>query len=362
MAIVTPGYGTLSTLDTLATSTQTIAVIGEDKAFEAINLALEAHNAIMQMLRGDMVETTTDKQRRYGNPSQMKMVELDEWGNADAQKIVAGVTVGFPLRLYGASLQWTKKYFQTATGKEVAAQVTSMMDADAQNITLQIKKAIFSPVNYVDDDRLVNHLNAIQLQVKALANADGAGLPVGPNGEVFDGTTHTHYLAVATGGTLTVTDAGALVSTVVEHFADGEPMIDIARQDEASWRALTGFVPYFDSRIIQPITAASAPGVQLDVVNIQNRAIGVFQGAEVWVKPWVVAGYAHSWVKGQSAPFCLRIRDTTTDALLLQADDEDHPLRAKLYEREFGVGTYNRVNGAVLDMVHSTTYTAPAIG
>jgi len=361
MAAPIPGYGTLSTLDTLASTSQTIAQYGEDNAFAAIALALDAHNAIMQMLRGDMVETTTDRQRRYGNPSQMKMVELDEWGNADAQKIIAGVTVGFPLRLYGASLQWTKKYFQTATTKEIAAQVTAMMDADAQNITLQIKKVIFSPVNYLDDDRLVDHLNAIQLPVKALANADGAGLPVGPNGEVFDGTTHTHYLAAVTGGTLTTTDAGALVNTVVEHFADGEPRIDIARQDEPSWRALGGFVAYFDTRIIQPTTAASAPGVPLDVVNIQNRAIGVFQGAEVWVKPWMVPGYAHAWVKGQAAPFCLRIRDTTTDALILQADDEDHPLRAKMYEREFGVGTYNRINGAVLDMLHSTTYVAPVV-
>ena len=361
MAALTPAYGTLSSFDTLATNYQNIAQIGEDRAFEAINLMLDAHNAQVALLRGELCETTTDRLRRYGNPSQMKMVELGEFGGADAQKVLAGVTVGFPLKLYGASLQWTRKYFQNATGKELAAQITSMMDADVQNTIQQIKKALFSPVNYTDDDRLVDHLNAIQLPVKALANADGSGLPVGPNGEIFNGSTHTHYLAVATGGTLTTTDADAALNTVLEHFADGNARFNINRNDEQTWRALTGFVPYYDPAVVQPITAAYAPTVPLNLVNLNNRAIGRYRGAEIWVKPWMIAGYAHVWVQGQPPPLCLRVRSAETDALLLVSEDEEHPLRAKQYEREFGVGVFNRVNSAILDMVHSTTYTAPTV-
>jgi hypothetical protein len=361
MAALTANYGTLSTFDTLAANYQNIAQIGEDRAFEAIDMALAAHNLQVQLLRGELCETTTDRLRRYGNPTQMKMVELDEFGSPDSQKILAGVMVGFPLRAYGASLQWNRKYFQNATGKELAAQITSMMDADVQNTILQIKKALFSPVNYTDDDRLVDHLNAIQLPVKALANADGAGLPVGPNGEIFNGSTHTHYLAVTTGGTLTTTDANALLNTVLEHFATGNARVNINRNDEATWRALTGFVPYFDPAVVQPITSASAPTVPLNLVNLNNRAIGRYLGAEIWVKPWMISGYAHAWVMGNTPPLCLRVRDAATDALLLVSDDEEHPLRAKQYEREFGVGVYNRVNSAVLDMLHSTTYAAPTV-
>ena len=185
---------------------------------------------------------------------------------------------------------------------------------------------------------MVDHLNAIQLPVKALANADGAGLPVGPNGEVFDGTTHNHYLTCATPGTLTVADGQALTRTVLEHFATGNARLYIAQGDENAWRALTGFVAYFDARITQPITAAQAAGVPLNVVSIYNRAIGIFNGAEVWVKPWMIQGYAFAWVSGQSVPLCRRIRSVETDAMVLEADNEVHPLRAKQFSREVGFG------------------------
>lgn len=358
--MATPNYGTLSTLDTLASSQQTIAQIGEDRAFEAIDLALKAHNLIVEGMLGDFCEVTTDRLRRFGNPNQMKMQELDEFGSPDAQKISAGQLVGFPLRLYGDALQWTRKFMQNAKASELAAQTTALMDADEVNVILQTKRALFYPVNYTSDDRLVDHLQAIPLPIKALANADGGGLPIGPNGEVFNGATHTHYLTCAVPGTLNVADGQALVGTVVEHFNNGSPRIYIAKGDEQSWRSLAGFVGYFDARIIQPTTAASAPGVPLDVVNINNRAIGVFAGAEVWVKPWMVQGYAFAWVSGQQRPLVFRVRDTAANALVLIADDDDHPLRARQYEREFGIGVGNRVNGAMLDMTHAV-YTQPVL-
>src|SRR5688572_23086404 len=93
-------FGTLNTLDTLAASQQTVAQYGEDNAFTAIQAALDAHNEIMNNTRSLFIETTTDRQRRYGGPDNMSMDEVDEFGRGDAQKIAAGVTVGFPLRLF----------------------------------------------------------------------------------------------------------------------------------------------------------------------------------------------------------------------------------------------------------------------
>jgi hypothetical protein len=45
------------------------------------------------------------------------------------------------------------------------------------------------------------------------------------------------------------------------------------------------------------------------------------------------------------------------------ADDEAHPLRARSLEREFGVGTWNRTNGAALfiDAGAGGVYVAPTI-
>ena len=106
----------------------------------------------------DLCEVTTDRARVYGTAQPMQMDELDEFGTPDAGKVSPGALCGFPLRKYGGSLQWTRTYFQRATGQEIAGQVNGLLDADALNVIKQIKKAIFGGVNYDFDDRLVNHL------------------------------------------------------------------------------------------------------------------------------------------------------------------------------------------------------------
>src|SRR5579875_2972472 len=135
-------FGTLTTLDTLATlraQSGVIAEIGEDFAFESIEMALQTHNQLLAEAMTDFVEPTTDRLRRYGGPDQMQMEELDEFGTAGAQKISAGATMGFPLKMFGGGLQWSRLYFQNATGPELAAQVDAMMDADVKNVLRQLK-------------------------------------------------------------------------------------------------------------------------------------------------------------------------------------------------------------------------------
>lgn len=347
-------YGTLSTLDTLAASQQTIAQYGEDNAFVAIDAARTAHNMIVNdMLVGaGLVERTTDRLRRYGGPDNMSMDEIDQWGTPDAQKVSAGSPVYFPLKLYGLSVQWTRKFMQVATTKELAEQFIAAQDADINAIIREIKRAIFYPTNYTFVDKLVD---SVSLSVKALVNADSAPLPLGPNGEVFTASSHTHYLGTAS---FVAANLTSLITTVAEHFARGSIMVYINSAQEAAIRAFTGFVPYVDARIVQATTANVAT-TPLDMVNLYNRAIGIFGGAEIVIKPWVPAGYVFATIKGQPAPLAMRTRDGGGD-LVIAAEDESHPLRARTLEREFGVGVWNRINGAVLDTANAS-YTTPTI-
>ena len=161
-------YGTLSVLDTLAAAQQSVVAYGEDRAWSEISAALQAHNAQVSELTGLLMETTEDRQRRYGTPDSMVMTEVDEFGRADAQKIAAGSTIGFPLRLYSIALQWTRKYFQNATTQELAAQVDAAFDADVKAVQREIKRALFLPTNYTFTDALVDN---VDLGVKRLVNA-----------------------------------------------------------------------------------------------------------------------------------------------------------------------------------------------
>lgn len=350
-------YGTLNTLDTLAASQQSIAAYGEDNAFAAIEASLVAHNAIMRDVLGDFVEFTTDRQRRYGGPDNMSMDEVDEFGRGDAQKISAGATLGFPLRLFDLTVQWTKKYFQNHTAAELAAQFRAALVAHRRRTTREVKRALFTPTNntaYVD--RLVDN---VTLVLRALANADSQPIPLGPNGEVVDASTHTHYLARA-GGSVAASDITALLLTVREHYNTGNLKLYINQAQEAAVRGFTSnFTPYLDARLIASDNTQRAIGT-LSQSNYYNRPIGIFDAAEVWVKPWVPASYMVAWLDGGEKPLCFRERTPGSSGLIVAAEDEAYPLRARTLEAEFGISVWNRVSAAVL-YTGNTTYAAPTL-
>ena len=356
-------YGTLGALDLLTNNFQSVYQIGEELAYQSIAAALEAHNRILGEQVADFCEVGTDVLRVYGTAQTMGMDEIDEYGTPDAQKIAPGVLCGFPLRRFGGSLQWTLNYFRRATGDEIAGQVNGLMDADAQQVIRQIKRAIYLPSNYTFRDRLTKPSAQIDIPVKALVNNDGAALPSGPNGEIFS-TSHTHYNGVASGGTFAEADMQALINTVIEHYAKGQAVVVINQAQESAVRAMTDFQRYYDSSVNVGQNITYGKGV-LDTIQIYNRAIGTIFGAEVWVKPWAIANYAFCYLRQAPKTLFWRnpdyMKGMAPNALSLEFEDEEHPLRAKTYAREFGVSVWNRTNGAVLDIAHTTSYTAPTI-
>jgi hypothetical protein len=346
-------YGTLSVTDLLATTQQSVAEVGEQRIFETLQDDLNIHNGRVRQMRAALAETTTDRQRRYGGNDAMVMEDIAEFGTPDAQKVAAGATVGFPLRLAGVTIQWTRKWFQNHTAAELAAQYTAAKAADIKRIERDIKRALFTATNSTFVDRLVD---VVSLSVKALVNADSAAIPLGPEGDSFDGATHTHYLGT---GSFVAADLTGLIDTVLEHHNTGQVMVYINKAQEAAVRAFTGFTAYTDPRLMLG-TQANQPGARLDLLNPTNRAIGIFGPAEIWVKPWIPASYLFAWVAGAPPPLAFRIRNPQADALVIAADDEVHPLRAQSMEREFGVGVWTRTNGAAL-YTGNATYASPTI-
>jgi hypothetical protein len=312
-----------------------------------------------------LAEDTTDLMRRYGGPDQMNMEELDEFGSAEAQKISAGDTCGFPMKFYGIGLQWSRLWFMNHMASELAAQVTSMQDADIRAIHRELKKALFIKDNYSFVDV---RMSRVTLAIKALINADSSQMPLAPDGTSFDGATHTHYLGAtaAAWGTSTAankqTDFDTITNTVLEHFLSGSIEIYINRAQETQAKTATNFTPYVDGRLIMaPGGTANIARGNLDMTNVTNRAIGINGAAEVWVKPWIPAGYILAVHKGDGTPALVRrIRAQGSGNLDLLAEDEAYPLRAKQFGREYGFGVYNRVGAACL-YTGATSYTNPTI-
>ena len=359
-----PAYGTNTTLDALRATQQTVVDIGLDRTFEIVRQVFAIHNDLLTDQRQRFMTDTTDRMRRGGGSASMALMELDEFGTPDAQKITAGANIGFPLRRYGGALQWTGLALKRMTGEEIAIQVAGIMDADTINLTNAMKAAIYRPSNYSFDDRFVDHLNsAWTLPVKALANADSFPIPPGPNGEVFTESTHTHYLVAATTSTFAAVDLDALIATVREHYGTGTGYVYINQADAATVSGFTKFRAVVDTRIIQPNSATYVnPAVAgLDTVNTNNRLIGIYDGVEIWVKPWAIASYpvAHWAGPGIDKPLVYRYDPVLGGGrMTLTYEGEVHDLKADVYERFFGIAVWNRLCLAVLDVGHGT-YTSP---
>jgi len=345
-------YGTLSTIDTLRSSQQTVAQYGEDRAFEAISTLLAAHNTVLNEMLSSFVEKTTDRMRRYGGADSMEMQEVDEFGTPDAQKVHTGASVAFPMQLYALGINWTRHYLLNASVSEIMASVDAARTADIRNVQRAISRALFIPTNYIFRDKLVDH---VDLPIKALANGDGDPIPAAPDGTTFDGSTHSHYLAFPS-----VTDdaVGLLIETVLEHFLSGKISIYIHRAQEKAFSELSKFAPIVNSRIIMP---SDRMYVHDDVsINISNRQIGFYDNkAEVYVKPWIPAGYILCMHEGgDSKTLCFRSRTANSGDLELLYENEQYPLRSRAIGREFGIGVYNRIKAAVA-YIGGTDYVAP---
>lgn len=351
----TPSYGTMTLTDLLNTRSQNVVEYGENRLYEQITMLLDEHNALVAEQMAELVEFGEDDLIGTGGPAEMAFFPLDEYGTPDAQKVATGANLGFPLRGYGGALQWTRLYFLNATVADVAAQVSAMMTADIRNVQTVLRTALYTPTNYTFTD--VRTTKRASLPVKALANADSFPIPIGPNGETFDASTHTHYL---TESGLTATGLSAAVATVRQHYSSGEIRVVIAAAQESAVRGLVGFYPYVDARIRQALNAEYAMGMNLDVANPYNRAIGLFDGAEVWVKPWAVPNYLLVIRRAGRKVLRYRRRNASAGTLQLVYEDETHPLRARVYEREFGIGVQDRIGAAVHFIGHASVYSAPA--
>jgi hypothetical protein len=348
--------GSYSISDLLAVNSVNVNEFGVDNILPILQAEVAAHNRQVDMMMGDLGVVTTDARRRTGSGSSGEMVEVDEYGRVPTQKATRGQTVGFPLRKFDYAIGWTRDYLLRATPADLAQHTLDAERADLRNIAREVKRALFLPTNYTFTDYLVDET---EIAVKRLLNADSSQIAEGPNGETFDGSTHSHYNANAT---LTAAAVTATVEDVVEHGYGADVRIYINRTNAAAFAALDDFLPYLGPRVQAGIQEASAIGT-LDTSRVDDRAIGIWQGAyEVWVKPWVPANYLLVIAVGDARkPLAFRQHPNAgVRGLQLVAEIDLYPLRADYYSRYMGAGVWNRDAAAVLQF-NNGTYSAPTI-
>jgi hypothetical protein len=343
-------------IDTLLAARFTsVKEFGEDNIAEILAAELDAHNTLMVQGLAELAEPTTDSQNVYGSAVGGTMTEVDEYGAAPTQRVTPGSTVAYPLKKKQFNLGWTNDYLIEATPADLAIMVQNAQIAHRIEVMKDIKRAVYGAANYTFYDHLVDNQ---ALTVRRLLNADGEPIPAGPNGESYDGSTETHYTAEAS---LTAANLKASVRNVIEKGHGSMVKMAISLTDETAVRALTGFTAYIDRRHLLS-SDNNDPIQQLDVSRVDNRPIGTFDGAEVWVKPWAIANYAFTWDAG-SPKKTLRMRQRTNESLQglrIVSQFDSHPLHAQFMQTDYGFGVYHRSNGAV-HYFGGGSYTSPTI-
>jgi hypothetical protein len=334
--------GTMNLADLQAVTTQTVREFGFDAFADVLTQDLAVYNGLVGEAFRDFCEITTDPLRRVGGSQAGDMIEADDFSRAPTQKPGLGGTLGFPLHLHQTAIGWTQRFLNRATVGELATVQLNIQGAHRRALLRRFKQAIYAPSNLTFSD--YTQRNAIDIPVKRFYNADSWAIPNGPNGEAFTGSTHTHYTAEAS-----PTAAGLLahVNTVAEHTGGDGLQLNINAANETAVRALSGFIPYVDNRLLNPVGVANTPRVQASASNTGNRAIGLFGPAEVWVKPWAIAGYAVTLATAGEKPLALRTENGVAPALVRVAENDAFPLIAQFYESLFGFGALNRGAGAV---------------
>jgi hypothetical protein len=350
--------GTHDVASTLAIATQSVASVGVDRVAEALAAQRAAHNRIVREdLMGSLVDITTDRLRVSGMAAQGTMMEVDEYGEGPTQRQGTPTTVGLPLKLYQWPIGWTAKWMEIKTPADLALQQAGAFEAHLSVLQREIKKAFYLSGNYTFVDRLIDR---VSLPVKRLYNADSVVIPNGPNNQTFDGSTHTHYSAESTSA-MTAAGVTALIANVIEHGVRGPVIVAISSGDETAMRALTGFTAATDAELILSTTTVRT-ATPLDMFDPNDRFIGKFGAAQVWVKPWAIDSYVVAYDSDPAnKPLSLRQREQATlQGLQLVATTTAHPLTSEFFEAEFGIGAWNRGKMAVL-YTAGTSYTDPTI-
>ena len=345
---MTTNLGTYDISSLLAARSTTAKQIGVEAVTAALRADLAAHNAIVREIVEDLCEVSVDALRVWGGGNVADMFEVDEYGTAPGQKHLPGYNVGFPLSLFQFTVNFTRKFLESAPVSEIAQAQIDAEIAHKRMIEKKIRLAIFNDGNYNFRDINVDN---VSLPVKRLLNADGEEIPNGEAGQTFTAATHTHYLST---GTAALADFTGLLDHVVEHGHGNGMKLFINKSNQSAYETLwsTSFHALQPSYIINANYAATAgiPNTPLDVTKSDNRMIGYLEAAEVWVKSWMPANYAFAFAsKDPRKPLVLRQRKAETlQGLRLAAEFDQYPLLAKYYEAELGIGVWERSNGAVL--------------
>lgn len=349
-------YGLLGIEDRDAT----VDSVGQRTVYEATQELLDRHNEDVRAATAIFVqETTTDYQENYWLAGGGMMQLSTRLTRPGAVKPVDSYTVAYDLLDFRDQLAWDDISMAYMTLAKYNMAVQNIAIRHANTVRHQILRHLLNPTNatFVDEIRG-------SLTVRRLANGDGTLFPpvIGSDTAADD----THYLESGYAAA-DISDTNNPFATIRaeldEHWGAGDIVAFINNAQRAKVEALTDYIPV-SSRYVQE-GSATPTIVGNGPANVPGTVIGRIN--DVWVSEWrwMPANYILAVDTMQPAPLKRRIDEPTgirgRGRLELVAEQEEFPLTESFWRFREGYGVANRLNGVVIELGTSGSFTVPTL-
>ena len=338
-----------------------------------LSKALASVQAYAEFLAGDAEEQlnlftdeTVQPRAIWGGTPVLAFDDVGEFGKGTPRMETAGQEVNFPLFKLDATVQASEEMWKRINQCQLREIMLGMEAAYSGRVRQEIAAAIFNNTIHTPAQDWINGDKTVLRLIQPFLNADGAAIPVSPNGTSFTSSSHTHYIGMS-GSALNVLDVNYLVNHVAEHgegqiilFADPAMPAKLATISNAS--GTNSYVAKTFS-VLEDNSASLVARSQINPNGDRsNMSVGYWDGYEVFTRSWVPTNYIVAMNIGalSGKPLQRRI-DPLFPGLRNAAEISDGVLRVKEQYFYMGFGAFNRAGGAVLDATTgSNGYTVPS--
>jgi hypothetical protein len=322
--------------------------------------------------RSALVDLFTFRTTRRGDsvlqtPSAIsEFEEASEYGVPQSLRLAADtLPMGYTFKWFDLAKRMTWRYLADAPATQIEALNAAALASDNQLTFKAIMRRLFSPTNETNEDGTV---------VYGLWNGTDGQTPPAYNGNTF-ATAHNHYLTTGT-ATLDPADVEILIDTVLHHGYgddDGSQIVVLAHPIQAD--VIAGFRAGVGAAKFDFIPSTDAPAYLTAETLVGSRPAGTFQGMKVrgsYGRALIVENsllpmaYLASLASAgsNSARNPIGFREHPQPAYqglkIVPGNNSQYPLIDSYYTHGFGVGVRHRGAAAVMQVVASPTYTAPA--
>lgn len=341
-----------------------VNTVGQRVVYDAVNQILAEWNSNLVAMVNMFLEGTTDLvEEKFKNLQGGRMQRQGTLGVAGAGRTQGSWKVAYPLYQFGDAIGYDEVSSGYLTVAEVDRHLAALLGRSIHTMRWELLHRLLDNVNDTITDRYTDDKSLI---IRALANTDGTIFP--PLAAQEDGAEDEHYLASGyVTGSISDTNnpVKTLVAEVAEHFGEPEDiqMITFINGDERdSIEALADFTEANDRFIQAGNDTATLLGVPAGT-NIPGMIIG--RTNHSWISKWdyMPSGYLMSMMMSGMKPLKMRVDPSDTGLpqglQLISASPENFPFYDAQYRHRFGLGVFNRVGAAVMELT-AGSYSVPA--